>query len=62
MTSRNHEFRKNFLNSGTEDILNKIISDFKQYEQDAKFALIELGCSVKLNEPWIGKEGQKLKQ
>ncbi|CAH1392784.1 unnamed protein product [Nezara viridula] len=61
MTCRNHEFRKNFLNLGAEEIINKILSDFKQYEQDAKFALIELGCSVKLNEPWIGKEGQKLK-
>lgn len=50
-----------FLKLGIEELLLFTMKQFKECNDDAKAALRDLGCSVKLIEQWTGK-GTSLKQ
>ncbi|KAE8749529.1 hypothetical protein FOCC_FOCC003794 [Frankliniella occidentalis] len=58
LVSRNKQLCKIFISLGVEDLLNSV--DKSACWDEAKAALRDLGCTVKLDEPFTGK-GIKLK-
>ncbi|XP_075216357.1 armadillo repeat-containing protein 6 homolog isoform X2 [Lycorma delicatula] len=55
IVSRNKELKCEFLKLGIEELLLFTMKQFKECNDDAKAALRDLGCSVKLIEQWTGK-------
>ena len=59
--SRNREFCKSFLDLGAEELLKLAMNDHAKTADEAKAALRDLGCDVKLTEQWTGA-GKNLQQ
>lgn len=59
IVSRNRELASEFLAHNIESIIEKIISQYKNCEFEAKSALRDLGLDVNFKEQWTGT-GQNL--
>lgn len=57
MVSRSRNQSGTFLAAGVEQILQRNLTKFKEFEYDTKAALRDLGCAVTLSEEWTGKGG-----
>lgn len=54
IVSRNRELASEFLALNIESIIEKIISQYKHCEFEAKSALRDLGLDVNFKEQWTG--------
>ncbi|RZC41228.1 hypothetical protein BDFB_006691 [Asbolus verrucosus] len=54
MVSRSRYQNKHFLELGAEELLQKNLAKFKEFEYDTKAALRDLECDVELKEEWTG--------